>query len=275
MRYDNLLLHKTSRKLLDAYLNTPTHGLLISGAVGSGTGTIARSIAVEIVEHATDISLIEPDDKNTISIETVRDLYVLTRDKKTKTQVVLIDGVDSMSLDAQHAFLKLLEEPNHLTKFILTAHQASKMISTIMSRLQHIPLRPISYTDSSDLAQRLNYDDIQKTKQVIFVANGLPAEIARLSNDKAYFETKSSLVFDARILINGSTYEKLLLIPRYSDRTEAYRLVATLGHLVEFMLQKQPDKRLYRLSKSVEVVAKSLRANGHIRTQLMRLAIVG
>lgn len=273
MNYENLVLHDISRRLLDAYLANPTHALLISGIRGSGSGSVARSVAKQLVYHPTNIVLIEPDEKNTISIETVRELYVWTRDKKIQAQIVLIDGIDNMSHDAQHAFLKLLEEPNDLTRFVITAHDQSKLLPTILSRLQHIKLRPVSQTNSLKLIKQLTSDDMQKTKQLLFAASGLPAEITRLASDGDYFAIKSNLITDSRTLINGSSYEKLCVVPRYSSRIEAQELISTLSHIISFMIQKQPDDRLHDLAKITERVAKALQANGHVRTQLMYLAI--
>lgn len=273
MKYDQLFIHPSARRLLDAYLDSPTHALLISGARGSGSGTLARAIAQASVDHDADIYLVEPDEKGTITIEAIRELYVWTRDKKTKPQVVLIDGADQMSHDAQHAFLKLLEEPNDLTRFVLTAHYASRLLPTIFSRLQHIELRPVSLSLSQKLVDSLVQNDAQKTKQILFLAQGLPAEVSRLATNAEYFAMRSALAADARILMSGSTYDRLEVISRYKDRNEALELIGVLSQMLVFMLEKKTDEQIDRLAKTAERTAAAIRANGHVRTQLMRLAL--
>lgn len=273
MKYDQLFIHPSARRLLDAYLDSPTHALLISGARGSGSGTLARAIAQASVDHDADIYLVEPDEKGTITIEAIRELYVWTRDKKTKPQVVLIDGADQMSHDAQHAFLKLLEEPNDLTRFVLTAHYASRLLPTIFSRLQHIELRPVSLSLSQKLVDSLVQNDAQKTKQILFLAQGLPAEVSRIATNAEYFAMRSALAADARILMSGSTYDRLEVISRYKDRNEALELIGVLSQMLVFMLEKKTDEQIDRLAKTAERTAAAIRANGHVRTQLMRLAL--
>ncbi|NCU30510.1 hypothetical protein EOM57_01770 [Candidatus Saccharibacteria bacterium] len=275
MKYEDLILHRVSRQLLDAYMSSPTHALLISGSRGSGSGTVARSLVELLVSHPSDIIVVEPDEKNTISIEIVRELYVWTRDKKVSKQVIIIDGADRMSHDAQHALLKLLEEPNNLTYFIMTAHNPLGLLSTIFSRLQHVFLRPLSTVDSLAMIQKFNKNNSNKSKQVEFLSQGFPAEITRLSNDSDYFIAKSNIVAEARKLIGGSLFERLAVISRYSKRNEAQELVATLGYIINFMIQKQPSERLYNLAQNTELAADTLSKNGHVRTQLMRLVING
>ena len=176
MNGSELLLHPTSKLLLDTYVQRPQHGLLLQGRTGAGLYTIASAVAHILVDHPTDIVTITPDEKGTISIETVRGLYVQTRDARKTRQVVVIDNADAMSIDAQNAFLKLLEEPTEHTFFILTSHATQQLLDTIKSRSVPVEIRPVSREQTIDFIKSHNVTDQKTMQQLMFIADGLPAE---------------------------------------------------------------------------------------------------
>ena len=81
---------------------------------------------------------------NSINIESIRDLIkdASIKPNEADTKVFILHDVDtSMSEIVQNAFLKVLEEPPQRTLFILTAKSSSRMLSTILSRVQVISLK--------------------------------------------------------------------------------------------------------------------------------------
>lgn len=274
MTLDELLLEPTTRQLLRAYCAQPKHGILLCGQTGVGLATIAHALATLVTEHATDILKITPDEKGTISIEQVRSLYISTRDKRTTRQVVVIDDIDAMSFDAQNAYLKLLEEPNDQTYFILTTHAIEALLPTIVSRIQLIDVRPVSDDASIHWLEQLHVVGETERQQMLFLAHGLPAELVRLSRNQEYFKRQADTVRAARSLLSAPLHDRLTLIASYTDRPSALRLVTILGALVEYMLVRTPQEtKLIQTATVVEQTAKRLGANGHVRTQLMNLAL--
>lgn len=272
MQSDELFLHETTKKLVDAFVAAPKHGLLLSGLTGSGLGTLALHVARGLVGHTTDIVRVNPDEKGTISIERVRNLYVETRGVHTGKQVVVVDDVDAMSLDAQNAFLKLLEEPNDNVYFILTSHRLEVLLATVVSRVHHISVRPISDTESQTLLRRLHVTDATALQQMLFLASGLPAELTRLAKDQSYFAEKAAAVRVARDFLSSHLYQRLVLVSKLTDRTEAQAFVAVLAKLLEFSSKKDPSALYAGAATALEQTAKRLSGNGHVRTQLMNLA---
>lgn len=273
MKYADLFLAPTSKLLLDAFVRHPKHGLLLSGVPGVGLGSIARAVACELVAHSSDIARLEPDEKGTIAIETIRQLYVSTRDIRHSNQVVIIDDADKMSDAAQNAFLKLLEEPTPHTFFILTSHEPQMLLPTILSRTNHIDIRPISEQESTAYLSTLGVGDDTTRAQSLFIASGLPAELWRLSQDDEYFKTRSATVVAARQLLQGKTIERLLLISKYTERNQALELLRTLELIVRFMVSKRTNTKLLSAVNQIEKTATRLSSNGHVRTQLMYLVL--
>ena len=269
---DTLSLDATSRTLLDAYAAHPKHALLLVGERGVGLMTIARMLAAEQVSHSTDIREVVPEDKQAISIEQIRALYVATRDKRTTRQVVLMDNADLLSFDAQNAYLKLLEEPNDQVYFILTTHASEALLPTITSRTQRVEVRKVGQPESIEFMKSLGVNDTVKQQQMLFLASGLPAELSRLAGDETYFEEQAAIVKSARQLLESDLHGRLTLIASYTDRVQAVRFMAVLGSLVAFMLTRSPEeKRLLSTAELVEQAAGRLSANGHVRTQLANL----
>ncbi|MDP3940281.1 MAG: hypothetical protein Q8R92_19370 [Deltaproteobacteria bacterium] len=60
-----------------------------------------------------------------------------------RQRVAIVDPADALSFDAQHAFLKTLEEPGAGTVFILVTARPSALVGTILSRCQSVGFGPI------------------------------------------------------------------------------------------------------------------------------------
>lgn len=270
---DDLFVESTTRGFLKAYLNKPSHALLLEGKKGSGLGTLAVALAEALTAHATDYVVVAPDDKSTISIETVRSLYAETRGAVKSNQVIVIDDIDAMSTDAEHAFLKLLEEPPKNTLFIATTSDSERLLPTIHSRFQRVSVQTISAADSEALAKKSSVDNITKLRQILFLAEGRPAEIVRLATDPEYFEHASKTIRDARSFLTASTYDKLVLIQQYNDRTNALYFVRMLADVVKFSVEKNYSPTYSTVAEIVETCFERLTHNGHVKTQLLHLAL--
>lgn len=266
---DNLLLSAASRKLLDAYIKCPSHALILKGLDGVGLRTVARTVAGSIAPNQNRVMIIEPE-KGLISIERVRQLYQQTRTIHREPLVIVVDDADTLSVDAQNALLKLFEEPVENVHFILTTHRPEALLATIVSRAQTVEVQPLDAAASMQLLQSLDVPE-SKVRQMLFLAHGLPAELHRLAAQEEHFTTQADLVKDARQVIESPLYERLKLVKKYSGRDEALQLVAMCGRLLGLNLVKQKNYRVSAMIESVLEAGEALRANGHVKTQLMRL----
>lgn len=265
-----LALNASSKKVLDAYRKAPVHGLLLTGQEGVGLGSLAAQLAEHIAEHATDITTIVPDGV-TIPIERIRTLYEETRSVHKRPQVVILDDADTLSLEAQNALLKLLEEPVRNVFFILTTHTLESLLPTIRSRTQVVTVKQLSREQSETLLDTLRVTDTKKRSQMLFLASGLPAEITRLASGEEYFAEQVAYVEDARSIIQDDLYGRLRTIANYSDRAKALKLISVIGHLVRFSILKQKQLSIVSAVDVLELAGQRITRNGHVRTQLMYL----
>jgi len=265
-----LALEATTKKILAAYSKEPVHGLLLTGPVGAGLGSVAMHLANEIAEHATDITVIAPE-QTTIPIERVRTLYEETRSIHKRSQVIIIDDADTLSPEAQNALLKLLEEPVKNVYFILTTHALEGLLPTIRSRVQALNIQLLSHAQSKKLLNELELTDTKKHSQALFLADGLPAELTRLASSDEYFAEQVKYVEDARAIIQGTPYDRFHTITAYTDRANALKLITTIGHLIRFSILKQKQLTSIAVVDVLDQASERINANGHVRTQLMYL----
>jgi len=271
-----LVIHPTSKKLLAKLQNDLPQSLLISGQKGIGLRVIAemlagKSIAAKLQPRDAKGN---PDENGTITVEMIRQIYEQTRAKRMSRQTVIIDNADRMSHGAQSAFLKLLEEPGLHTTFILTSHASNKLLPTIRSRVQHTALRPITTDQTKALMTQLGITDPTKQTQLLYLADGLPAEIRRLTADDAKFAVQAAIIGDARQLLQGTPYEKSLVVQKYkSDRPGALLLVDSAIAIIRRTLSAKPQQTLVLQLERLVTIREHIASNFSISLQLMQFVL--
>jgi DNA polymerase III delta prime subunit len=272
------VLNPTSEKQIAAVIKKTPQSMLLTGENGVGLVTVAKYIA-ENRGAKPQIILPEKDekidlDKGVISVEIMRRLYEESGTKTTSDRIIIIDYAERMTVQAQNAFLKLLEEPSVNTYFMLLSHAASKMLPTILSRAERLEVRPISRNQSEKLLDTLGVKDSTKRSQMLFMADGLPAELTRLSSDDMYFDCMSGLVRDARELLRGNTYQKLLLAQKYKDdRYSTLILLTNASKILKKSLSDNPTPETIQLIDKLLRTYQRIEANGNIRLCLAMFAI--
>jgi DNA polymerase-3 subunit delta' len=211
----NPVIHPETDHQLDVFSRQQPHALLITGPHGVGLSTLA---AKAVGDTDAQVLTVLPEknekidlEKGTITVESIRKLYDATRTVAPEGRVILIDFAERMAPAAQNAFLKLLEEPSHGTRFILLTHQPGVLLPTITSRAQRIDARPVTRQQSEALLEALGVHDATKKAQLLFIAEGLPAALIKLAKQDELFAARASIVKDARGLVTGSGYERLLI----------------------------------------------------------------
>lgn len=266
-------VHPDSLRLLKALWSQAPHALLVTGPEGVGLATVIRFLGAGdsvptvwvLPEKDEKIDL----EKGSITVESIRRLYDMTRTVSRNGRRIIIDYAERMAPAAQNAFLKLLEEPGEGTQFVLLTHTPDTLLPTITSRAQHVGLRPISAEQSNQLLDGLQVMDSLKRTQLLFIANGLPALLTRLTENDAEFESRTEIVKDARTLITGSSYDRLLIAKKYKDnRAEALTLLTDAMKLLRRTMQAQSDAASLAMLTRLETIYKRISEQGNVRLQL-------
>lgn len=122
-----------------------------SGAAGQNKGdTLAVPAESQAFKRMAagghgDFIDVAPNEKGNLSIEEVRKIEPLFRRTAAEDgwRIVLIDNADAMTVQAQNAVLKILEEPPAGALLILTASAPGRLLPTIRSRVRTLALDPL------------------------------------------------------------------------------------------------------------------------------------
>lgn len=273
----NAIINVSTQKELQYLAVDMPQSLLLYGPVGVGLSGVCDELA-NMAGMSIEKVYPEKDDKvdlvhGNIGIDIVRRLY-----NKTKTRsvphLIAIDYAEKMTTEAQNAFLKLLEEPNSSTYFVLLSHDINSLLPTVLSRLQKVAIRRISHQQTINLLDELAITDSTTRAQMIFMSDGLPAEICRLSSDTAYFSRRSDIVRDARAFITGSPYEKLKIANKYrDDRAVTLQMLEDCLKQLQLTLEKTSQPDILDLLGKTSRIYDNIRANGNIRVQLASILV--
>ena len=151
-------------RLLDDYANGHApHALLLTGPAGIWKEEFAAMLAASLLctssdnkpcgqcdackrmesgQHGNLWRLTLSGDARSIKIDQLRELLstLSLHPLEKGNRVVLIICVDAMTVQAQNALLKTLEEPEHSDYFLLTANNDRAVLPTITSRCQVVRL---------------------------------------------------------------------------------------------------------------------------------------
>lgn len=284
----DLLLHPTTRYHLEALLQSPPQGLLIVGQAGSGKQTVAETYISNILgvqslsQHPYFLNIASSG--NSIGIDDIRQIRGFLNKKTTGTsplrRAILIINAHDMTVEAQNALLKTLEEPPADTVVVLTTNDLTGLKPTIRSRLQSLHLMP------SDQASALHYfehkglsgDAIQKA---FFMSGGRVGLLSALL-DNTLDHNLAKAINDAKEIIHMKAYERLLLVDSLSKQKEqTLQLLMGLERVAISGMRQAADKHnenltrsFYTLSACVVAAKNMLDKNVNTKSVLSHLFMV-
>lgn len=278
------ILHPTSKTLLEAYIKELPQALIVTGKAGTGTLEVAKYIArnlgspEEVIvpkKRAKDGSKFETDIENgKVITEDIRALYDNVRGKQTSPRVFIIQAADRMMANAQHALLKLLEEPSDNVYFILETYNTESLFPTIRSRAQTLTILPLTPEQSDAYVESLGVTDPTKRVQLRYIAEGLPVELSRLVNDEDYFKDRAQRINDARQLLQADSYQKLLIVQKYqTNREQALQLIDSAMQITRHSISAKPQAALITQLEQLLMTKERIASNYNIRLQLTKFVL--
>jgi len=268
-----VFIQPNTQKHLDILVHDLPQSMVFTGPQGVGLSAAVTYVASRLKTSPIYV-LPEKDEKvdiekGVITVDVIRRLYAMTKTIETGTRLIVIDYAERMGVQAQNAFLKLLEEPGVNTHFILLTHAISKLLPTIRSRVQVTEINPITISQSEALLDELKSTDEMKRSQLLFIAAGLPAQLMTLANDATAFEARAQIVRDARTFIQGTLYDRLKLALVYKDNREGSLTLLTDGmKLLQNSLKSGNNPEQVKLIGALLKVHERIEANGNVRLQL-------
>jgi hypothetical protein len=288
---ERLLLHPKTRLQVEYVLHNPPQVLLITSSHGGGKKLLTKNIAARILKfdnlerlnsYPYFLYVKRLKNKSDISIEQVRliidALKLKTTGDKAIRRVVLIEDAHFLSIPAQNALLKVLEEPSNDTVFILSSVSPLELLPTIVSRTQKIEIQPVSLNDALDFWHNSDY-----SKEMIASAWRLSGGYAGLLNALLAEDKTHPLklaVDDAKKFLRSTKYQRLIQIGEVSRSKEEFllfieallRTLTYLHHTAVKSGRESQAKNLLACRRVLNELSQALGAN--VNTRLIELKLV-
>lgn len=276
-----LLLHADSLAALSRAVSTPGHALLLSGPAGIGKTIAATQLAAELlgldvgaVASSPGFRRLAPTDRK-ISVDAVRSLGSFVQLKMPGggdvARIIVIDDADAMTVEAQNALLKLLEEPPDRTVIVLTSSRPRALLRTVRSRVRELPLKLPAYEAIETYLLDRGYaqDLIEKTWRMH--AGNLGHVIGTLEGSLPQTEVLDLV----KQVLGGDTFIRLSLIDaQLKDKEAAREFVAVLTVVAGQSLVRSEDKlRWERVLEAAYTAQESLAKNGNQKLVLTELML--
>jgi DNA polymerase-3 subunit delta' len=131
-----------------------------------------------------------------------------------KHRVLIIDDAHRLTISAQNALLKTLEEPSSAAIIIIVTHEESRILRTIKSRCQKLFFNLVSLEEiKNGFRDEVGGSFLEKA--TIF-SMGKPGEVKKIIDDIGNLKKKEEIANDLSRLRMLSVAEKLDLAQEYS-----------------------------------------------------------
>ena len=216
-------------------MNKVSHAYLFGGESGSGKKMMASLFAMTLQcekhgvepcmecpsckkaqsQNHPDIIYVKHEKPNTISIDEIREQLindVMIKPYSSPYKIYIIDEAQKLTLQAQNALLKTIEEPPAYAVVMLLADNPDALLPTISSRCVQLNLKPVGDQLVKDyLMNEMHVPDYQAE---------VDASLAQGNIGKA-----------ERIARSPETLENALRMAKYADSMPLYEIVETIKKL--------------------------------------------
>lgn len=181
--------------------NTLSHAHLIVGEDGVGKGKLANILAKFILNGYLDREYVDiinySSEKSSFGVDDVRDIIeeVYKKPFEKDKKVIIIHEGNKLTIQAQNALLKTIEEPPKGVYIIILCESLELILDTIKSRCEIYKLKPLTKSELYEYIKikKFNYYE-NEIKSAIAFSEGVPGRIDRYFNDDKLRELRNNIV---------------------------------------------------------------------------------
>lgn len=288
MTLNDLLLHPHTHRALTKFTQKPRHGYIFHGVEGVGKFTAAMTSIAQrhpnkrhlILENNWEYLHVirPPKDKKSIGIDQIKHIDTFIQLAHSHDTYIVIDDANKLTLEAQNAFLKTLEEPPGHIHIILITHDSTKIVSTIHSRTHHVSFLAPPRDDIQKYLDHLSVES-DASKLILNISQAIPGKAITLAKDKEALSSAETRLSEAKLLLSAPLTERLLLINKLNkDRTlevlEYMKLMAQAA--LQATANKYDTEKVAQWSRKAEAVLdaiEDLQKNANQRLVMTNLVL--
>lgn len=194
-----------------------SHAYIINGEEGSGKRTLAKALAMTLqcelggsepcmqcrsckqsmTDNQPDIRWVVHEKPNSIGVEEIRDQLnqdIQLKPYSSRYKIYIINDADKLTVQAQNALLKTIEEPPHYAIILLLTMNSDRFLPTILSRCVLINMKPIpSSMIKKYLIKEKGIPDYKADLAVAFSQGNL-GKAVKLSSSEYFNELKENVL---------------------------------------------------------------------------------
>ncbi|MFH1188513.1 MAG: hypothetical protein V1652_01555 [bacterium] len=201
-----LLGHEIVQKRFTELVDTSSlfHGYIFFGDSRVGKFSFAYALAYYIEHGSWDIStrylnetsIIVPDEKTTIGIEQVRSIkkFLLEKPVYSAYRTVIVDNADCLTAHAQHAFLKIAEEPPLYGLIILVLSNPESLFDTLQSRFHKIYFPRVQQSAIKNFMNKEYRVSLEEADELARISFGCVGQAVQLHTDAAIQKRMSDAI---------------------------------------------------------------------------------
>ncbi|MEK7472206.1 MAG: AAA family ATPase, partial [Patescibacteria group bacterium] len=247
------------------------------GPQGSGKKSLLNAVAGKLGAVRPEQRVYVSDDGPSISINQARNIKSILslRPLEGSVLTVIIPECEKLTTEAQNALLKQLEEPPENIYFLLSTHDKSALLPTVLSRVNVVSLNRVSTKEISDYFEVQGHES-SKIRASIGLSGGNIGLAQRILNGEA--DDYKSVITEAKQILSASMSDRLQLIDGLAK--DKLKLRATLDALERILYAGFNSAREKRTNveiwaKKLQAVEESLEAlSNNVTTRLVTLRLM-
>ena len=181
--------------------NTLSHAHLIAGEDGIGKSNLANILAKLILNGELDREYVDiinySSSKASFGVDDVRNIIeeVSKKPFEGEKKVIIIHEGNKLTIPAQNALLKTIEEPPIGVHIIILCESLELILDTIKSRCEIYKLTPLTKEELYEYIRIKKFDfNENDIKSAIAFSEGIPGRVDRYFNDNNLKELRSKII---------------------------------------------------------------------------------